>query len=298
MRSRVGIRVLFGVPRVRLRAIICLMNNRTDEIHLATLAEVAASAAKAAGTVLLDHWKNGYAIHFKGDIDLVTDADRQAEATIVSMIRSHFPDHEILAEEGSGGVRSSPYRWIIDPLDGTTNYAHRYPHFAVSIAVERDGDIVVGTVYDPVLGELFEARAGEGAYLNGQPIRVSSVDRLLRALLCTGFPYDRKLFEPCLNRWEYFIRRSQAVRRDGSAALDICYVAAGRFDGYWEEHMAPWDIAAGVLMVREAGGMVTGFQGREPDIYRGGIVASNGLIHDELLRGLAETGSSTHRDLE
>ncbi|MGI5836077.1 MAG: inositol monophosphatase family protein [Chloroflexota bacterium] len=275
------------------------MNNRTDELHLATLAEVAASAAKAAGTVLLDHWKNGYAIHFKGDIDLVTDADRQAEATIVSLIRSRFPDHEILAEEGSGsgGTASSSYRWIIDPLDGTTNYAHRYPHFAVSIAVEQAGAIIVGTVYDPVLGELFEARVGEGAYLNGRPLQVSSVDRLLRALLCTGFPYDRKLFKPCLNRWEYFIRRSQAVRRDGSAALDVCYVAAGRFDGYWEEHLAPWDVAAGVLIVREAGGMVTGLQGQEPDIYRGGIVASNGLIHAELLQGLSDADTSVHRNL-
>lgn len=268
------------------------MNELTNEPSLATLAEVAASAARAAGAVLLDHWKNGYAVHFKGDIDLVTDADRRSEATIVSMLHTRFPDHEILAEEGGGSPGSSIYRWIIDPLDGTTNYAHRYPHFAVSIALEREGSIVVGTVYDPVLGELFEGRAGEGAYLNGKPLRVSSVDQLLRALLCTGFPYDRKLFESCLNQWEYFIRRSQAVRRDGSAALDICYVAAGRFDGYWEEHLAPWDIAAGALLVREAGGMVTGLQGQEPDIYRGGIVASNGLIHAELLRGLSEVRSS------
>lgn len=264
------------------------MNDQTTEPALSLLAEVAASAARAAGAVLLDCWKNGYAVQFKGDIDLVTDADRRSEETIVSLLRSHFPDHQILAEEGTVGGNSSQYRWIIDPLDGTTNYAHHYPHFAVSIALERAGSIVVGTVYDPVLDELFEARAGEGAYLNGRPLSVSSVDQLLRALLCTGFPYNRSLFGSCLEQWDYFVRRSQAVRRDGSAALDICYVAAGRFDGYWEKHLAPWDIAAGVLMVREAGGVVTNMRGQEPNVHRGGIIASNGRIHTALLDGLAE----------
>ena len=265
-----------------------------DEIapSLSLLAEVATTAARTAGAVLLEQWRTGYSIKFKGDIDLVTDADQRSEQAIASILRAHFPDHQILAEEGTSGGTSSDYRWIVDPLDGTTNYAHQYPHFAVSIALERAGSLLVGVVYDPVLDELFEARAGEGAYLNGQPLRVSRVDRLLRALLCTGFPYDRGLFGPCLDRWEHFIRRAQAVRRDGSAALDICYVAAGRFDGYWEEHMSPWDVAAGVLMVREAGGMVTNFQGEQPDIYRGGVVASNGHIHSALLAGLAKSQPS------
>ena len=267
------------------------MNDRNEPPSLATLAEVAASTAKEAGAVLLDRWKRGYTISFKGEIDLVTDADRESEKTIVSRLRSHFPGHEILTEEGAGVKKSSNCRWIVDPLDGTTNYAHHYPHFAVSIALEMAGSIVVGVVYDPVLDELFEARAGEGAYLNGRPIAVSTVDQLLRALLCTGFPYNRDLFRPCLDQWEYFIYRSQAVRRDGSAALDICYVAAGRFDGYWEENLAPWDIAAGVLMVIEAGGMVTGLKGQQPNLFNGGVVASNGLIHDALLQGLSEVES-------
>ncbi len=264
------------------------------ELPLTLLASVAADAARAAGAVLLEQWKVGYTIRFKGDIDLVTDADQRAEETIVSILRSRFPNHQLLAEEGTTGGASSSYRWIIDPLDGTTNYAHRYPHFAVSIALERAGALIVGVVYDPVLDELFEARLDEGAYLNGKPLHASVVDQLLRALLCTGFPYNRELFDSCLRQWEYFVRRSQAVRRDGSAALDMCYVAAGRFDGYWEEYLAPWDIAAGILIVREAGGIVTNLQGGQPDIFHGGVLATNGLIHDAMLAGLAACQSPHH----
>jgi myo-inositol-1(or 4)-monophosphatase len=256
---------------------------------LELLTEAAVSAARAAGAVLLSRWKRSRRIQFKGEIDLVTDADRRSEETIVSLLQSQFPDHQILAEEGSTGGSSGHYRWIIDPLDGTTNYAHGYPHFAVSIALEQAGEIALGVVYDPILRELFVGRKGQGATLNGQPLRVSSIDRLLRALGCTGFPYDRSKFGATLHRWEYFVRRLQGVRRDGSAALDICYVAAGRFDVFWEDHLSPWDAAAAILIVLEAGGRVTNFQGGAPDIYRGDILATNGLLHSDMLEGLLES---------
>lgn len=265
------------------------------DLDLRVLSETAVAAAQTAGAVLLDRWKMARRIQFKGDINLVTDADRRSEDVIVSLLRSRFPDHQILAEEGSSGGASPRFRWIIDPLDGTTNYAHGYPHFAVSVALERAGSVILGAVYDPVLDELFLARAGEGATLNGQPLGVSSIDQLLRGLLCTGFPYDRRLFPASLRQWQYFVRRAQGVRRDGSAALDLCYVAAGRFDGFWEDHLFPWDAAAAVLIVREAGGVVTDFRGREPDIYRGDIVATNGHLHAAMLEGLARTALTPRR---
>lgn len=255
-----------------------------------SLHDTAVTAAKAAGAVLLDLWKRTRRIQFKGEINLVTDADRRAEETIVSMLRTRFPDHQILAEEGSRGGTSSSFRWIVDPLDGTTNYAHGYPHFAVSVALEVDGEVELGVVYDPILRELFTGERGGGASVNGRPLRVSSVREMLRALGCTGFPYDRSRFTATLRRWEYFVHRLQGVRRDGSAALDICYVAAGRFDVFWEDGLAPWDSAAACLIVQEAGGIVTGFRGEKPDIYRGDIVATNGMLHQAMLQGLMESG--------
>ncbi len=234
----------------------------------------------------MDRWKRTRRIQFKGEINLVTDADRQSEETIVSLLRSRFPDHQILAEEGSTGGNSGRYRWIIDPLDGTTNYAHGYPHFAVSIALEQAGTVTLGVVYDPILKELFLAQRGKGATLNGRPLAVSSVDQLIHALVCTGFPYDRSQFSATLRRWEYFVRRAQGVRRDGSAALDLCYVGAGHFDAFWEDHLSPWDAAAAALIVQEAGGQVTDFQGHAPNIYRGDLVATNGLLHSAMLEGL------------
>ncbi|HEX9014787.1 MAG TPA: inositol monophosphatase family protein [Chloroflexota bacterium] len=257
-------------------------------IPLAQLADTAVHAARAAGAILLQELSNERRVEFKGAINLVTDADRRSEAAIVSIVRARYPEHQILAEEGSRSDGPSGYRWIIDPLDGTTNYAHRYPHFAVSIAVELDGEIAVGAVYDPVRDELFSAQAGQGAFVNGKPLSVSKTAGLLHGLLCTGFPYDRDQFGPSLRRWDRFIRRAQAVRRDGSAALDICYVAAGRFDGFWENHLQPWDAAAGLLVVREAGGTVSGFDGGVPDLYAGELVASNGLLHGDMLEVLAE----------
>jgi len=261
--------------------------NDTSRPGLGLFTETALFAARAAGSILNERLRLHRQVDFKGEINLVTDADRRAEEAIVHILRSHFPDHQILAEEGSTGAESSEYRWIIDPLDGTTNYAHRYPHFAVSIALEVEGSIQLGAVYDPTLDEMFLAQKGVGAYLNDQRISPSGIDQLLGSLLCTGFPYDRTLFGHSLRRWDYFVRHAQGVRRDGSAALDICYVAAGRFDGFWEDHLFPWDAAAATLIVQEAGGTVTSFAGGEPDVYRGDIVASNGLIHQAMMDGIA-----------
>ncbi len=259
----------------------------TSDPSLLLLTEVAVSAARVAGAVLLEEFGNERHIEYKGIIDLVTDADRRSEQAVVSILRDRFPDHQILAEEGTSGGTSARYRWIIDPLDGTTNYAHKYPHFAVSIGLERDGEMVVGAVYDPVLDELFTAQAGSGAFLNGRQLRVSQSERLLRSLLCTGFPYDHTFLEASLRRWDHFVRQAQAVRRDGSAALDMCYVAAGRFDGFWEDHLFPWDMAAAALIVREAGGRVSNYRGLPPSVYQGEIVASNGLIHEAMLTSIA-----------
>jgi myo-inositol-1(or 4)-monophosphatase len=265
------------------------MSERAD-IPLPTLTEVAITAARAGGSALFEQRRVGYQVQFKGEIDLVTDADRRSERTVVSVLKSRFPDHQILAEEGSTGGDSARYRWIIDPLDGTTNFAHGYPHYGVSIALEIDGSLGVGVVYDPNLDELFHAAAGAGAFLNGKPIRVSETDQLLRSLLCTGFPYDRSKLNGSLRHWQYFVRRAQGVRRDGSAALDICYVAAGRFDAFWEDHLFPWDFAAATLIVQEAGGLVTDYGGDPTDLSQGEIVASNGRIHPTMLRGLGPSG--------
>jgi myo-inositol-1(or 4)-monophosphatase len=258
------------------------------EPSLSLLKDTAVVAARAAGAVLLEEFGRERQIEYKGTIDLVTDADRRSEHVVASIIRSRFPDHQILAEEGTVGAVSGRYRWIVDPLDGTTNYAHRYPHFAVSIGVERDGKIVVGVVYDPVRDEMFVAAEGRGAFLNELPLKASTTDALVRGLLCTGFPYDHAFIGVSLRRWDQFVRRAQAVRRDGSAALDICYVAAGRFDGFWEDHLRPWDMSAAMLVANEAGGLVTDFQGRSPDVYRGELVASNGLLHADMLAIIAE----------
>jgi len=262
---------------------------------LPILTEVAVSAARAGGSALLEQRRTGYRVQFKGEIDLVTNADRRSERTVVSILQSHFPDHQILAEEGSTGGSSPRYRWIVDPLDGTTNFAHGYPHYAVSIALEIAGSLAVGAVYDPNLDEMFHAQAGAGAFLNGQPINVSNTDQVLRSLLCTGFPYDRSLLNGSLRHWQYFARRAQGVRRDGSAALDICYVAAGRFDAFWEDHLFPWDVAAAALIVQEAGGMVTDYGGSTMDLLGGEVVASNGHIHPAMLGGLGRKEGTTRR---
>jgi myo-inositol-1(or 4)-monophosphatase len=262
------------------------MSNMPGEL-LAALEETAIGAARSAGLILINGWQDARDVGYKGDIDLVTDADHRSEEAIVAVIRARFPEHQVLAEEGSVGGQSQEYRWIVDPLDGTTNYAHGYPHFAISIAVERAGRTLLGVVFDPVMDEMFLARSGGGAQLNGRPLAVSAVNQLLRALMCSGFPYDRRRFGPVLKRWAHFARRCQALRRTGSAALDICYVAAGRFDAFWEDGLYPWDAAAGVLLVLEAGGRVTDFRGAAPDLASGEILATNRRLHEVMLAELA-----------
>ncbi|HEY0080480.1 MAG TPA: inositol monophosphatase family protein [Pyrinomonadaceae bacterium] len=251
----------------------------------------ASQIARDAGHVLVERFGRALQISNKGDIDLVTEADVAAERLIVESIRSYYPRHEILAEESgassAAGELASEWKWIIDPLDGTTNYTHGYPCFCVSIALERAGELVLGVVYDPVRDEMFAAERGAGATLNGRSIRVSEVYDLNRAMLCTGFPYDVRDRGDFARHFTNFIMHAQAVRRDGSAALDLAYVACGRFDGFWEEGLRPWDVAAGVLLIEEAGGRVSRYDGSPFRVYTPPIMVSNGLIHEAMMRVLA-----------
>ena len=243
--------------------------------------------AKDAGRLLRDRFGTRIDIDHKGAIDIVTDVDLASESLIREAISTYYPGHEILAEEGGLSESGSEYRWIIDPLDGTTNYAHSYPIFCVSIALEWKGEVVIGVVYDPMRDELFTAERGGGATLNNTPIRVSKTAEMMQGLLSTGFPYDIKTSRLTnLDHWENFAMNAQALRRDGAAALDLCYVACGRFDGFWELNLSPWDTAAGALVVAEAGGRLSDFSGGEFSNYEREIVASNGLIHDRMLEVL------------
>lgn len=253
--------------------------------------EVAVEAAKLGGDVLKQSYGQVKKIEYKGEIDIVTEVDKRSEKLIVDLLSSRFPRHSILAEEGTGSVRPSEFKWVIDPLDGTTNYAHDYPIFCVSVALEQNGEVVVGAVYQPIFEELFVAEKGNGAYLNGRKIQVSRVQKLRQSLLSTGFPYD-VLADPgeAMKHFGAFVETAQAVRRDGAAALDLCYVAMGRFDGFWEVRLKPWDTAAGVLIVTEAGGLVTDFRGRPHSIYNHEVMASNGLIHEQMREVLEQAG--------
>jgi myo-inositol-1(or 4)-monophosphatase len=252
------------------------------------LLETAVAAAREAGRIQLEHLGQDIDIAFKGEKNIVTKVDKLCERTIISMISARYPDHSFLAEEDNNeDVPGAGHRWIIDPLDGTTNYAHAYRFFCTSIALEIESEVVLGVVYDPVTDELFHAVKGEGAFLNGVKISVSAIDELEKSLLSTGFPYDLRV--SAKNNVDYFnrlIMKSQAVRRDGAAALDLCYVAAGRFDGFWELKLQPWDLAAGTLIVKEAGGKVTNLEGATLDIFKDDVIATNGLIHDEMLDAL------------
>jgi myo-inositol-1(or 4)-monophosphatase len=245
--------------------------------------------AREAGALLIQ--KLGAArVSNKGDIDLVTEADLASENLIIERIRSYHPQHGILAEESGeavlvGGKRSE-WKWIIDPLDGTTNYAHSYPCFCVSIALEHAGELEVGVVYDPVRDEMFAAERGCGATLNGRQIRVSEVEELKDAMVCTGFPYNVRERPDFTRDFANFTMAAQAVRRDGSAALDLAYVACGRFDGFWEDGLSPWDTAAGVLLIEEARGKVSNFDNEPLSIYTKKVLASNGLVHQDMLRVL------------
>jgi myo-inositol-1(or 4)-monophosphatase len=247
--------------------------------------------ARDAGRILAERLGRARVLH-KGEIDLVTEADLASEKFIIEKIRSHYPRHAILAEESgasdglSSGAEPSEWKWIIDPLDGTTNYAHGYPCFCVSIAAECKGRIEIGVVYDPLRDEMFAAERGQGATLNERRMRVSAVDDLNSAMVCTGFPYDVRERSQFARHFANFTMQAQAVRRDGSAALDLAYVAAGRFDGFWEDGLHTWDVAAGAVLIAEAGGRITDFLGAPLDIYTPKVLASNGLIHETMMQVL------------
>lgn len=245
----------------------------------------AIQVARDAGSLLVQRL-GAARVSKKGDIDLVTEADVASEALIIDRIRSHYPRHGILAEESGEAVvvgdKRSDWKWIIDPLDGTTNYAHGYPCFCVSIAVEHAGVLELGVVYDPMRNEMFSAERGLGATLNDRAIHVSAVADLNQAMLCTGFPYNVREQPDFARDFANFTMRAQAVRRDGSAAIDLAYVACGRFDGFWEDGLNAWDMAAGVLLIEEAGGRVTNFNNAKLDIYTKKVLATNGLVHEAM----------------
>ena len=250
--------------------------------------EVAVETARQAGALLLDEFQKPRQHEYKGGVDLVTAADRRSEAFIVERLGTYFPQHAIVGEEGTRREADSGYCWYVDPLDGTTNFAHRYPCFAVSLALVRGEEILAGVVHDPVRGETFHAAAGEGAWLNQKRIRVSATERLTESLLATGFPTRKRHESPNIHYYYRFTLLSHGVRRDGSAALDLCYVAAGRFDGFWEFDLQSWDVGAGILLVREAGGVVTDLKGMPFHLGGKEIAASNGRIHPELQQVFAE----------
>jgi len=254
--------------------------------------ERAIEIAREAGKFIKDKLHTAHTINYKGDINLVTEVDKISEEIITSKIRTLFPDHDILAEEFTDINSGSDFRWIIDPLDGTTNYAHGFPFFCVSLALERLNTMIIGIVYDPILDEMYVAEKGKGAYLNEREIHVSNTHSIIKSLLATGFPYDIQVnTDNNLNYFNEMILRAQAIRRAGSASLDLAYVAAGRFDGFWELKLNPWDIAAGWLLVEEAGGLVTDIAGNNYYLESSSILASNGGIHKEMIDVLKRTSS-------
>lgn len=258
-----------------------------------TYLAVAIDIAQEAGKILREEMERPPTIAYKGDFDLVTQADRRSEAVIVSRLQKHFPDHAVAAEEGTGKDSDSEYRWHVDPLDGTTNFAHGYPCFCVSMALARGKDLLLGVIYNPVYNELFTAARGEGATFNGKKIHCSKIDAVKNSLLCTGFPNHNRQSNPNFHFYWDFTLRSHGVRRDGSAALDLAYVAMGRFDGFWEFGLNPWDTAAGVVLVEEAGGKVTDMQGRPYVLGGPSILATNAIIHEQMIGVVAEVAGQT-----
>jgi myo-inositol-1(or 4)-monophosphatase len=248
--------------------------------------------AREAGALLLPYFHQGLKIEYKGDADLVTAADRASETLIRERIRQQFPSHDVLGEEQGLNDQGSDYRWYVDPLDGTTNFAHGYPVFCVSMALEHRGQDhgrrIAGVVYDPTRDQLFTAELGKGANLNGTPIQVSKAAQLKECLVATGFPSHKRHKNPNIHFYHQITLRTHGVRRAGSAALDLCNVASGRFDGFWEFNLNAWDTAAGVLIVEEAGGKVSRFDGSAFELDSRETLASNGLVHDALLREFKE----------
>jgi len=248
----------------------------------------ATAIAREAGHLLMPYFERRIGYEYKGDADLVTEADRASEKLIVSRLRAAFPEHGIVGKEGTRDEHGSELRWYVDPLDGTTNFAHGFPVFCVSMGLERAGELIVGVVYDPTRDEMFTAEKGCGAALNGRSMHVSGVKRLGEAMLATGFPSFKRHKNPNIHFYHQLTLRSHGIRRAGSAAIDLAYVASGRFDGYWEFNLNPWDTSAGVLLVREAGGRVTRFDGSPWLLDSRETLATNGLLHDELMQNFQE----------
>ncbi len=254
--------------------------------------EIAVAAAEDAGRIQMRHFGGSHAVEYKGEFNPVTAVDKLSEKAIVERITRAFPDHDLLSEETPFEGKGSPFRWIIDPLDGTTNYAHGFSFFSVSIALEIEGEVKLGVVYCPAFQERFHAEKGKGAFLNGSSIAVSAVNDLKTAFLCTGFPYDvREKPDFYLSYFRQFLITSFAIRRPGSAAIDLSYVACGRFDGFWEFRLHPWDVAAATLILTEAGGKVSNLRGGAFSIYDDEILASNGRVHDAMVEAVQGIGA-------
>lgn len=261
------------------------------------IADFARKLARDAGKLLAEKATCHNPIFYKGTIDLVTEADRMSEALILTEISRRYPEHGILSEESAAKNEQAAVRWIIDPLDGTTNYAHGFPFFCVSIALEKDGIVESGVIYDPIRDELFTAFRAGGAWLNGKKMQVSTVSDLSHSLLATGFPYDIRVSqENNLNYFNAMAVNAQAIRRPGAAALDLAYLAAGRIDGFWELKLKPWDTAAGCLMVEEAGGIVSDLEGKTWNLFSPGLVASNRLIHEQMMEVLQKAKGKRLKD--
>jgi myo-inositol-1(or 4)-monophosphatase len=262
---------------------------------VASFLETAAEIAREAGALLINYFERRVAFELKGDFDLVTEADRASEKLVVERLRSHFPAHSIVAEEGGGHDTGSEFRWYVDPLDGTTNFAHGYPMFNITLALEQMGRLVAGVIYDPIRGELFAAERGAGSYVNNRRIHVSKARRLEESLLVTGFPSRKRHQNVNVHFFHQAAMVTHGVRRSGSAALDLAYVASGRLDGFWEFWLNPWDLAAGVLLVEEAGGRVTDMKGGELNLRGPHVVATNGKIHEEALELFGEVFAGRYR---
>jgi myo-inositol-1(or 4)-monophosphatase len=257
--------------------------------------EAAAEIGREAGNLLVNYFNSRIGYELKGEADLVTAADRASETLIVERLLARFPQHSIMAEEGGGREGSSEYRWYVDPLDGTTNFAHGFPAFCVSIGLERAGEMIAGVVYDPGRDEMFTAEKGAGAWLNYHPLRVSKTGRLADALLATGFPSYKRHKSLNIHYFHQVAMLSHGVRRAGSAALDLAYVAAGRLDGFWEFGLKPWDMAAGLLLVTEAGGIISDVAGAPHRLDCPHLLADNGTIHEEVLNLFREVAQGRYR---
>jgi myo-inositol-1(or 4)-monophosphatase len=260
-----------------------------------SLLTTAIEIAREAGSLLLQMAKRPREISYKRPSDLVTDADRRSEGLILERLHSHFPKHDVVSEEGGGQRMNAEYCWYVDPLDGTTNFAHGFPVFSVAMGLTYNGEVIAGVVYDPSRDEMFAAERGAGAYLNHKPIRVSPTPKLAASLLATGFPPFADNHDLNIEFYHHFTQISHGIRRAGSAALDLCNVAVGRYDGFWEMKLNPWDKAAGSLLVTEAGGRMTDVAGKEFKLLGDDVFASNGLIHDEMCKEFAEISARQGR---